>query len=401
MKSKIIAALDIGTYSFKAGVAKIREDGSLEAVGFAEEPSSGVRKGSVVKPDEAAQKIISLKQRIENLSSQKIHQVLVNVGGSHLSIISSHGIIAVSRADKQISKEDVDRVVGAAQAFSLPSNKEILEVFPQQFIVDGIECTKEIVGMKGVRLEADVLAICAFSPYIKNLNEAVLSSDLEISDSVPSPLMSESAVLTSHQKEAGVTLIDIGAGTTNMAVFQEGDLIHATVFPVGSENITNDVAIGLRTEHDIAETVKKEFGTLAASKGKRIERIELQDSSLFSFSPKILSRIVEARMREIFQFVNKELKVIDRQGLLPGGVVLVGGGAKLPKIADFAKKELKLPARVGSPHGIITFETDPVFLGVMGLLIHGSLQGGGEGFFQGNGFSVFQTVKRVFRIFIP
>lgn len=402
MKQKIIAGLDIGTYSIKMGVAKTKEDGSLESLGFAQELSSGVRKGSIVKPEEVAPKILALRKRVENLSSQKIHEVFVNIGGSHISMVPSHGIVAVSRADGQISEEDVERVIGAAQAFSLPSNKEILDVFPQQFMVDGQDSAKEIVGMKGVRLEADVLAICAFSPYIKNLIDAVLAADLEIIDRVPSPLMSEATALTSQQKEAGVALIDIGAGTTNMAVFQEGDLIHAAVFPVGSENITNDIAIGLRTEHDIAETVKKEFGTLGKAKGKRVERLELEDGSFLNFSPKSLTHIIEARMREIFQFINKELKKIERQGMLPGGSVLVGGGAKLPKIAEFAKKELKLPSRIGSPHGIVTFEADPAFLGVMGLLVHGFLLDEWSGNrSQGGSSNLLGSVKKLLRVFVP
>ena len=400
MGQKIIAALDIGTYSIKMGVAKIKEDGSLEALGFAQEQSLGVRKGSVIKPEEVLQQIISLKERVENLSSQKIRSVLCNIGGSHISIALSHGIVAVSRADGQISEEDVERVIGAAQAFSLPANKEILDVFPQQFIVDGTPSEKEIVGMKGVRLEANVLAICAFSPYIKNLSDGVLGADLEILEMVPSPLMSVDAVLTSQQKENGVVLIDLGAGTTNISVFEEGELIHAAVFPVGSENITKDIAIGLRTEYDIAETVKKEFGTLGSSKGKRIEKLEIPDGSPLSFSPKALTHIIDSRMREIFKFVNAELKKIEKQGVLPGGAVLVGGGAKIPKIAEFAKKELKLPSRVGSPHNIMSFETDPVFLGVMGLLVHGySLKH--QGFIGGGGLNVLHSVKKLFKIFIP
>ena len=400
MKPKIIAGLDIGTYSIKMGVAKIKEDGTLESLGFAEEQSSGVRKGSVIKPEEVSQHIISLKERIENVSSQKIRGVFVNIGGSHIAISPSHGIVAVSRADGLISEEDVERVIGASQVFSLPSNKEILDVFPQQFIVDGVACEKEVVGMKGVRLEADVLAICAFSPYIKNLTDAVLGSDLEILEMVPSPLMGVDAALTSQQKENGVALIDLGAGTTNVAVFEEGELIHASVFPVGSENITNDIAIGLRTEHDIAERAKKEFGTFGFVKGKRVEKLETQDGPPLTFSVKSLTHIIEARMREIFKFVNAELKKVEKQGTLPGGAVLTGGGAKLPKIAEFAKKELKLPCRVGSPRNIITFETDQVFFGAMGLIVRGYFSKS-EGFMQGGRQGLLHSVKKLFKVFIP
>ncbi len=403
MSSRIIAGLDIGSHSIKMAVAKVKDDPEqtgLELLGLAEEPSSGVRKGQVVRAEETAVKIAALRQRIANLSSESVDQVFVNIGGSHISVIPSHGIVAVSRADSHISQEDVDRVIGAAQAFSLPSNKEVLHVFPKRFLVDGQDSAKEVVGMRGVRLEADVLALCAFSPYIKNLTDAVFGADLDVLEIVPSPLAGVEAVLTPRQKELGVALIDLGAGTTNISVFDEGDVAHVSVFPVGSENITNDIAIGLRTEHDIAERVKKEFGTLGSVKGKRTERLEMQDGPAFSFSPKAVNHIIEARMREIFKFINGELKEIGKQGTLPGGVVLLGGGAKLPKIAEFAKRELKLPSRIGTPQGIATFETDPVFLSVMGLVARG-YQNQERGFMKGSASSLMQKVRRIFKTFIP
>lgn len=384
----------------KMVVAQRKQEGTdLEVLGFAEEPSSGVRKGAVVNPEEAAKKIISLKDRIENISNQKIEGVVVNIGGSHIFTIPSHGVVAVSRADEQISQEDVDRVLQAAQAFSLPSNKEILEVFPQQFLVDGQEHIKEVIGMKGVRLEADVLAVCGFSPYIKNVTHAVLSAGLEIEDIVPSPFMSTAAVLTPRQKELGVALLDLGAGTTGLAVYEEGDLIHTVVFPVGSENITNDIAIGLRTEPDIAEKVKVEFGACLGLKGKKMEKIEGSNGEALAFSSRMLNHIIEARVLEIFQLVNKELKNISKQGTLPGGVVLVGGGAKLPRIVDFAKKELKLTVKIGSPHGIMSPHTDVLFLGAMGLAARGV-----ESEYYGArvlGAGLIQKVKRILKVFIP
>lgn len=400
MSSKIIAGLDIGSHSLKMVVAqKKEENGDVEILGVAQEPSSGVRRGAVVNPEELALRVLSLKQRLENLAAKKISHAVVNIGGSHITSIASHGIVAVSRADHQISPEDVERVVGAAQTFSLPSNKEILEAFPQQFSVDGEQGVKEPVGMKGVRLEADVLAVCAFSPYLKNLTDAVLSCDIEIEDVVPSPLVCSFSVLTPQQKELGVALLDFGAGTTNLAVFEEGELVHLAVFPVGSESISNDIAIGLRTEHDLAERIKKEFGTLGGSRGKRQEKIDNPDGSLFTFSPKLLSHIIEARTKEIFQFVAKELKKIERAGKLPSGVVLAGGGAKLPRLDEFAKKELKLPSHLGTTQGISTFETDPVFLGAMGLCMKGF-----EGFSERTPLEeseILRKFKKLFKVFIP
>jgi cell division protein FtsA len=400
MKSQIIAGLDIGSHSLKMVVAqKKEENGGVEILGVAQEPSSGVRRGAVVNGEELALRVLSLKQRVENLTAKKISHAVVNIGGSHITSTASHGIVAVSRADHQISPEDVERVLAAAQTFSLPSNKEILEAFPQQFSVDGEQGVKEPVGMKGVRLEADVIAICAFSPYLKNLTEAVLSCDVEIEDIVPSPLACSFSALVNQQKELGVALLDVGAQTTNLAVFEEGDLVHLAVFPVGSESITNDIAIGLRTEHDLAERIKKEFGTLGASRGKRQEKIDNPDGSLFAFSPKLLFHIVEARTKEIFQFVQKELKKIERTGKLPSGIVLAGGGAKLPRLDEFAKKELKLPSRLGTAQGVSTFETDPVFLGAMGLCMKGL-----EGFSERTPLEeseILRKFKKFFKVFIP
>lgn len=400
MKSRILAGLDIGSHSLKMVLAQEKEEnGDVEILGVAQEPSSGVRRGAVVDSEELALRILSLKQRLENLTAKKASRAVVNIGGSHITSIASHGIVAVSRADHQISPEDVERVIAAAQTFSLPSNKEILEAFPQQFSVDGEQGVKEPAGMKGVRLEADVIAVCAFSPYLKNLTEAVLSCDVEIEDIVPSPLACSFSVLTPQQKELGVALLDLGAGTSSLAVFEEGELVHLAVFPVGSENITNDIAIGLRTEHDLAESIKKEFGTLGGSRGKRQEKIDFPDGSLFSFSPKLLSHIIEARTKEIFQFAAKELKLIERAGKLPAGVVLAGGGAKLPRLDEFAKKELKLPSRIGTPHGISTFETDPVFLGAMGLCMKGLEGLSGRTALEES--EILRKFKKLFKVFVP
>ncbi|MEK7542157.1 MAG: cell division protein FtsA [Patescibacteria group bacterium] len=401
MKSEIIAGLDVGTHSIKMAVLQQRkEGGDPEILGFGEEASAGVRKGAVVNKEEVSKKILALKDRIENISGQKIREVVVSIGGSHIFCVPSHGIVAVSRADGQISSEDVDRVLQAAQAFSLPVNKEILEVFPRQFVVDGEGEVKEVVGMKGVRLEADVLAVCGFTPYIRNLTEAVLGAGLEIVDIVPCPLMSDPTVLGVQQREVGVAVLDLGAGTTGLAVYEQGDLIHTAVFPVGSENITNDIAVGLRCEPDIAERVKVEFGTCQRNKGKKGEKLELAEGQVLTFSQKLLSRIIEARVKEIFQLVNKELKQISRQGMLPGGVVLVGGGAKLPKIVEEAKKELKVTAKLGTPKGVVSLQSDPAFLGVIGLLLGAAGDEHHTGRSLG-GAGLIQKIRRILKPFIP
>ncbi len=401
MRSEIIAGLDIGTHSIKMAVLQRREDGgNPEVLGFGQEASAGVRKGAVVNTDEVTKKILVLKNQIGNISGQKIKEVVVSIGGSHIFTVASHGIVAVSRADGQISQEDVERVLQAAQAFSLSSNKEILEVFPRQFVVDGEGQIKEVVGMKGVRLEADVLAVCGFTPYIRNLTEAVLGAGLEIADMVPSSLMSEPTVLSPQQREVGVGVLDLGAATTGLAVWEQGDLMHTAVFPVGSENITNDIAVGLRCEPDTAERVKVEFGTCQRVQGKRSQKLEFAEGQFLTFSQKLLCHIIEARVKEIFQLVNKELKQISRQGMLPGGIILVGGGAKLPKIVEEAKKELKVAVRLGTPQGVVSLQSDPAFLGVIGLLV-GAAAHSSQGRSIRMGFGFLKQIKRVLKPFIP
>lgn len=403
MKPNIVAGLDVGSSSVKMMVARKTEDARLEVLGFAEESSSGMRKGAVVKSEEVAKRIAMVKARAENVSSQKVDEVTVNLGGSHVFVASSRGVVAVSRADGEISQEDVERVLDAAQAFSLPSNKEVLEVFPKEFLVDGEGSVKEAVGMRGIRLEAEVLALCAFSPYVKNLSDAVLASGLSIAEVVPTPLATARAALSSQQKELGVAVLNIGAGTTSMAVFQEGDLLHLAVYPVGSDHITNDIAIGLRTEPAVAERIKLEFGTLNAPRGKKTEKIELEDGSQFTFSSSMLNHIIEARVKEILQLAQKDLKTINKQADLPSGIVLAGGGAKLPRLAEFVKKEMKLPTKIGQGQGILGPSDDPELLEVMGLV----LKGAGEMTVLPNrrvravGGGALSRLKQIFQVFVP
>ncbi|MBI2123934.1 MAG: cell division protein FtsA [Candidatus Wildermuthbacteria bacterium] len=412
MKPNVVAGLDIGTHSIKMMVAKVPEDaGDLEILGLAEQRSAGVRKGAVVNPEEITKQLLFVKQKIEQMSGVRVKEVSCTIGGSHIFVVPSHGIVAVSRADGNISQEDVDRVLSAAQAFSLRSNTEILDISPQQFIVDGAAGVKEPIGMRGIRLEADVLAICCFTPYRKNLNQAVLAADLEIVDTVPSSLAAGATVLTTQDKELGVALVDIGAGTTGLAVYAEGDLIHTAVFPIGSDNITNDIAIGVRCDHDVAELIKTEFGTCMGSKGKKMEKVQGPDGETVSFAVSFVTHIIEARVKEILQLAGKELKKLGnpphlnisgggKQGLLPAGLVFVGGGAKLPRLIDFAKKELKLPSRMGMPHGVLVSESRPELLSVMGLVVSSvDMQERTPGgvFWQG----VWSKVRRVFKTFIP
>ena len=420
-KGNIIIGLDIGTGTIKAMAAfkpKVKEhsffstqrsarvkEEDLEVLGIWEEISSGIRKGVVINPSEVAGLIQPIFRKIENDINKKIDSTYVSVGGCHVFCAPSHGLVSVSRADQKISPEDVERVLQAAQTFSLPSNRQILEVFPREFIIDGEKGIKEALGMHGVRLEADVLVLGGFAPYLKNLTAAVLNSGLHINDLVFSPVASARAVLTPREKELGVALLDIGAGTTGLSVFEERDLTHVAVFPIGSGHITNDIAIGLKTDVDIAERVKLEFGTLSFQGSDKKEKIKISEEETIVFSRKQLSKIIESRVSEIFREVAKELKKISKHNLLPGGIVLTGGGAKLPRIKDLAKKDFRLPCRLGFPQGFSSPQDDPRFATVCGLVLRGADLESGKTEWSGD-FSlprkgIGSKIKKIFRIFIP
>lgn len=400
--NEIITGLDIGTDSIKLlSVIKRGDSELLEVAAKGMIESNGVRKGVVVEPEKTTKKIQQLLGQIKEINPEDIQNVVVNINGKHLFTVSSRGLVSVSRADQTISQDDVDRVIQASQAVSLPSNYEILDSFEKEFIIDGQGGIKKPVGMRGVRLEVEVLNYCAFSPYLRNLTEAVINADLGIEAIVPSSLAASRAVLTPQQKELGVLLIDIGASTTSIAVFEDGYLLHSAVFPVGSAHITNDIAIGLRIDVEIAERIKKEFGKCLRKKGERgKKKIKIFQGEEFIFSQKQLAEIIEARVFEIFDMVNQELKKIDRQGKLPAGAVLTGGGAKLRRIEEAGKKELKLATKIGIPQKILGIEEDPMMATLAGLALEGSELAGLEKstIFQTN---ILDRFKKIFKVFLP
>ena len=424
-RSQIIAGLDVGTSSIKALVAE-KVGNEWEVLSYAKIPSFGLRRGSVVNVEETAKNIQLLIASVERDCNKKIHSVFVNIGGSHLYTTPSDGLISVSRADHVISQEDIERVLQATRAINIPMNEEILDVFPKEFIIDDQEGIKQPLGLNGVRLQAKVVLLCYFQSYFINLTQAVLNAKLQIDDIVPSPLAAAEAVLTPQQKEIGAAVIDIGAATTSLAVFEEGDVIHLAIFPLGSANITNDLAIGLRTEVAIAEDIKKQHGTCILDKNEKDKKDqekkkisirgdhardpEIEETAdkpyPVSFTKKSLIDIIEPRVSEILDVMQKELKKIGRQELLPGGIVLTGGGAKLPRIRELAKEKLKLPCEIGIPKGMIGLEQDPALATVVGLVV------GSADFSDGKKEHVLglpwnsmkgwgSKFKRMFRVFIP
>ncbi len=399
-KSFISTGIDIGSDSIKILVTtKKSSDGSTQVLVQNSEPAEGMRKGVVVKPQKVSNIIKSLVKKASQQIGRDINSVYVNLGGSHLFSTSSQGLISVSRADRKISQEDINRVLKEAKTFSLPSLKEVFDSFPKEFIIDGQEGIKEPLGLKGVRLEAKVLVLGAFSPYLENLTQSVLDADVQISDILASPLASARAVLSARERELGVIVIDIGAGNTGISVFEEGNLIHLNAFPIGSSNITNDIAIGLKTDIDIAEKIKKEYGTCKAGRDSK-KKIEIEEKDL-TFSKRDLVKIIEPRVKEIFEQVQNDLKEIGKDGTLPAGVVITGGGAKLPGIKDLAKDELGLPVKIGEAKGFVPAIEDTSWATACGLTQRGFDEREDKSFSPSWMKGIGSKIKNIFRIFIP
>ncbi|MBL7053404.1 MAG: cell division protein FtsA [Candidatus Portnoybacteria bacterium] len=375
-KETIIVGLDVGTCFIRTAVAKIRADQSKpQIIGIGQAPSFGLRKGVVVDIEEAVKSIGQSVQEAERSSGVSIERVIVSLSGNHITSKPSKGVIAVSRADGEISKEDTDRVIDSALAISVSQNREVVHNVPRSFSVDDQIGIKDPIGMNGLRLEVDTLIIEGSSPFIKNLSKCISEAGLEIEGMVLSPLAASRAALSKRQKELGVLALDLGGGTVGLTVFEEGEILHSCVLPVGSSHITSDIAIGLRGGIDLAEKVKLEYGSALTSEINKKDMIDLSKLGLEEkgIVPRIeVVQIIEARLSEILELANKELKMIDRQGLLPAGVVLLGGGAKIQGLVDLTKETLKLPVQVGFPlelEGIVDEINDPAFATVIGLIL--------------------------------
>jgi len=398
MAKSLITGLDIGTSKIKVLVAGENREGRLELISKIEDNSEGIRRGIIINTEKVSNLLINLFQKISEETGQKINSAYLSLDGSHIFATPSRGLVSVSRADGKISDEDTQRVLQAARAINLSSNKEIFDAIVKEFIIDGERGIKEPLFLQGVRLETEVLALGGFSPYLKNTKEAILDADLEILDMIPSPIAAARAVLSEKQKELGVLLLDIGAGTTGISVFEEGNLLHLAILPIGSANITNDIAIGLKTDVDMAEKIKIEFGS-AIFKGKNVrQRIDIGEEEPLIFYQKFLNKIIQDRISEIFEEVNKELKKIGKEKLLPAGIVLTGGGAKMPKLVELAKEKFHLPSRLGKPRGILGLEEDPSLSTVCGLVLLGQdLEGKTSESREG----IWAKIKKALKIFIP
>jgi cell division protein FtsA len=377
-KGEIVVGLDVGSSNVRAVILqKFDEEERPRVMGVGTTPSFGVRRGVVADVEEAIKSIGEATKNAERTSGIPISRAVVSVGGNHIKYQESQGVVAIGKADGEITNDDVMRSLTAAETISLPSNVEIIHVIPRSFTVDDQKDIKDPVSMNGIRLEVNALLVLGSTPVIKNLSKCVYQSGVEIEDMAFSALAAAKAALNKRQKELGTVLVDMGGGTTNFVVYEEGELVQVGVIPIGGGHITNDVAIGLRTSIDVAEKVKVNYGSALPddiSKKDQINLAEIDQNEEGEVSRHHVAEIIEARLEEIFTMIDKELRKTGRSGMLPAGAVIVGGGAKLPGVVDLAKKILRLPAQTGFPlelGGIVDKVDEPGFITAVGLALWG------------------------------
>ena len=384
-ENKYAVGVDIGTSAVRVVIGALPAGGSqpsdesetgLTIVGVGSQPSQGMRKGTVVDINKVAMSLDKAIGAAEMMSGLDVREAVVSVNGSHIAGMSSRGLITVDQS-RPIGPAEIDRVVDAAAQVKMSPNREIISVEPHSFKVDSQEGVRDPIDMSGVRLEVDAYMITALTPHIKNLDQVAEKAVLKpIKPYSPAGLAAAGIAMSDQQKENGCVMIDIGHSTTNVVVYEEGDVIDVMVIPVGSNNITTDLAIGLRADLDVAERVKLEHAVASAHLRRGNEQVVTvraggQNQQKFEYETAVIDEIVEARLAELFELINKELRRIKKQANLPGGAVLTGGGSKLRGIVDYAKVALQMNACAYRPRGYkgVTEQiNDPAWTTALGLL---------------------------------
>ena len=385
--TRTFVGLDIGTTKISCIIADQNQNGEVRVVGVGNAPSEGLRRGVVVDLDKTVASISRAVEEAERMAGVEIKGVYAGIAGDHIRSINSRGVIAVSRKDNEIATADVERVVEAAKAIAIPMDREIIHVIPQEFIVDDQDGIKDPVGMSGVRLEAEVHIITGAVTSAKNICRAIQRSGLKVYDLVLEPLASATAVLDADERDLGVVLLDIGGGTTDVAVFHEGSIRHTAIIPFGGTNVTSDIAIGLRTPIDKAEAIKIQHGTALTSQVKAEETLAVSGvggRADREISRHVLASMIEPRMEEIFALANKEVRKNHFAELLGGGVVLTGGTSLLPGVTELAEQVFEMPARLGVPRGLgglAASVADPRFSTGVGLVLQAAHPEGAQGMF--------------------
>ena len=373
---RMIVGLDIGTSKVVAIVGELGPDGDIEVVGIGSHPSKGMKKGVVVNIESTVQSIQRAVEEAELMAGCQIHSVYVGIAGSHIRSLNSHGIVAIK--DREVIPPDLERVIDAAQAVAIPADQRVLHILPQEYVIDNQEGIKEPLGMSGVRLEAKVhLVTCAVNAA-QNIEKCIRRCGLDVEDIILEQLASSYAVLTDDERELGVCLVDIGGGTTDIAIFTEGSIRHTGVIPIAGDQVTNDIAMALRTPSQHAEEIKIKFAcalTQLAGADQTIKVPSVGDRPPRDLSRQSLAEVVEPRYDELFTLIQAELRRSGFEDLIPSGIVLTGGTAKMEGAVELAEEIFHMPVRIGYPQGfegLAEIVRNPVYSTAVGLLQYGA-----------------------------
>lgn len=371
----LIVGLDIGTSKVAAIVGEVNENGEVEVIGIGTTPSRGLKKGVVINLESTVSSIQRAVEEAELMAGCEITSVYAGIAGSHIKSLNSHGIVAIK--NKEVSQYDIGRVIDSARAVAIPADQKILHILPQEFVIDMQEGIKEPIGMSGIRLEAKVHMVTGSVSAAQNIIKCIRRCDLDVDDIVLEQLASCSSVLTEDEKELGVCLIDIGGGTTDIAIFSQGAIKHTAVIPIAGDQVTNDVAVALRTPTLSAEHIKRTYGcalTQLADADEMIEVSSIGDRPPRQISKQNLAEIIEPRYEELMLLVQAELRRSGYEGLIAAGIILTGGSSKVEGLIDLAEEIFHMPVRLGIPQhvsGLTDVVENPVHSTGVGLLLYG------------------------------
>ncbi len=380
-RERIVVGIDAGSTKVTTLIAEVGRHNNVHVIGVGVVPSRGLRKGVVVSIDETVESIDASVEKAERLSGYKVEGAYVGIAGAHVTSLNNRGVVAVSHPDRTITEDDVARAIDAARVINVPSNREILHTIPRCFIVDGQEGVRNPVSMQGYRLDVETHIVTGAATAIQNLTKCFERVGVDVQQLVVEPLAASEAVLTDEEKEMGVALVDIGGGTTTIAIFVEGSVWHTGTISVGGNHITNDIAVRLRTPFAEADELKKKYAQATSSDVDADDVVEVTtfgDSQVESVPRRQICEVAEARLQETFLLVQSEIRRSGYEGLLPAGVVLVGGTAQLSGIADLASDLLQLPVRHGVPrgiHGLVDTVSGPAYAASVGLVLWGARYG--------------------------
>ncbi len=375
-QNEMIVGLDIGTSKVAAVVGEINQDGEIEIVGLGTHPSRGLKKGVVVNIESTVESIKRAVEEAELMADCQVHSVYAGIAGSHIRSLNSHGMVAI-KDKREVTLSDVERVIDAARAVAIPAEQEILHILPQEFIIDQQEGIREPVGMSGIRLDAKVHLVTAAESAVQNIEKCVRRCGLEVDDIILEQLASSYAVLTEDEKELGVCLVDIGGGTTDVAVFADGAIKHSSVIPIAGDQVTNDIAHAFRTPTQYAEELKVKYACALGKLTHPDDSIEVQsvgDRPARRLSRQALASVVEPRYEELLEFVHKELKHSGFLETLGAGLVLTGGSARMEGAIELAEEMFDMPVRLGIPQhvkGLVEVVRNPIYATGVGLLLYG------------------------------